>query len=41
VYRHDVDGEMATRVVLGDWYDQGSCLRLHGDGRFELLELPR
>lgn len=41
VHLHDVDGTPATRIVLGDWYDQGSCLRLHGDGNFELLELPR
>jgi UDP-2,3-diacylglucosamine hydrolase len=41
VYRHVVDGEPATRVVLGDWYDQGSVLRLQADGRFELDELAR
>jgi UDP-2,3-diacylglucosamine hydrolase len=41
VYLHEVDGDTATRIVLGDWYDQGSCLRLHGDGNFELLELTR
>jgi len=41
VYLHEIDGVTATRIVLGDWYDQGSCLRLHGDGNFELLELPR
>jgi UDP-2,3-diacylglucosamine hydrolase len=41
VFLHDVDGTTATRIVLGDWYDQGSCLRLQGDGSFELLELPR
>jgi len=41
VYLHEVDGTTATRIVLGDWYDQGSCLRLHGDGNFELLELTR
>jgi UDP-2,3-diacylglucosamine hydrolase len=41
VYLHEVDGATATRIVLGDWYDQGSCLRLHGDGTFELLELTR
>jgi len=41
IYRHEVDGTTATRIVLGDWYDQGSCLRLHGDGGYELIELPR
>lgn len=30
---HDADGH--TRVVLGDWYTQGSVLRV-GGGRFEL-----
>ena len=32
------DGE-AERIVLGDWYDQGSVLRCQG-GECELLELP-
>jgi UDP-2,3-diacylglucosamine hydrolase len=32
---------LATRIVLGDWYEQGSCLVLHEDGRHELLALPR
>lgn len=41
IHSLDVDGRSAQRIVLGDWYDQGSCLRLHGDGNFELLELPR
>jgi UDP-2,3-diacylglucosamine hydrolase len=27
-----VDGRPATRVVLGDWYDQGSLLRVDADG---------
>ena len=27
-----VDGRPATRVVLGDWYDQGSVLRVDADG---------
>lgn len=34
-----VDGEPARRIVLGDWYEQGSVLRLR-DGRFELATLP-
>ncbi len=32
------DGK-AERIVLGDWYDQGSVLRCQG-GECELLELP-
>ena len=27
-----VEGRPATRVVLGDWYDQGSVLRVDADG---------
>jgi UDP-2,3-diacylglucosamine hydrolase len=36
-----VDGEPATRIVLGDWYDQGSVLIHHpGPGQWELQGLP-
>jgi len=28
----DVDGEPALRIVLGDWYSQGSVLRWTGAG---------
>lgn len=41
IHQHMVDGHSATRIVLGDWYDQGSCLVLNADGTFELLALPR
>lgn len=41
IHRHQVGGVAATRVVLGDWYEQGSCLVLHADGRHELRGLPR
>ena len=34
-----VDGVMHKRIVLGDWYDQGSVLRW--DGAFELMTLAR
>jgi len=27
VHRFEVDGEASTRIVLGDWYEQGSILR--------------
>ncbi|HEY8355431.1 MAG TPA: UDP-2,3-diacylglucosamine diphosphatase [Methylophilaceae bacterium] len=32
--RHDleIDGHLIQRHVLGDWYDQGSCLRLDDQG---------
>jgi UDP-2,3-diacylglucosamine hydrolase len=36
-----VDGKPATRIVLGDWYHQGSCLVLADDGTFQLRALPR
>ena len=32
--------EEATRIVLGDWYDQGSVVRWNADG-FTLESLPR
>lgn len=37
---HQVDGHVCARWVLGDWYDQGSCLSLneHGILAVELLE---
>jgi UDP-2,3-diacylglucosamine hydrolase len=28
----EVDGHQCKRIVLGDWYEQGSCLRLDGNG---------
>jgi UDP-2,3-diacylglucosamine hydrolase len=39
---HDlfIDGRAAKRIVLGDWYDQGSVLRWNERG-FELASLPR
>lgn len=38
---HDlvVDGVARQRIVLGDWYEQGSVLRFFEDGRFELAQL--
>ncbi|HLY51638.1 MAG TPA: UDP-2,3-diacylglucosamine diphosphatase [Steroidobacteraceae bacterium] len=40
VHDGEVDGEPAQRIVLGAWYEQGSCLR-EERGTFELQELPR
>lgn len=40
VHRLAVDGEPATRIVLGDWYTQGSVLRWDEKG-FDLQSLPR
>jgi UDP-2,3-diacylglucosamine hydrolase len=41
IHQLTVDERPATRIVLGDWYDQGSCLALHSDATCELLTLPR
>jgi UDP-2,3-diacylglucosamine hydrolase len=35
-----VDGTTRTRIVLGDWYEQGSVLRWKATG-FELVRLAR
>lgn len=41
VHHLQIDGRDARRIVLGDWYDQGSCLALHADGSYELRTLDR
>jgi UDP-2,3-diacylglucosamine hydrolase len=41
VHPLQVDGRDCTRVVLGDWYEGGSCVALDADGRYELRALPR
>ena len=40
VHRFDLDGRPATRIVLGDWYEQGSVVRWGAAG-FELSSMPR
>jgi UDP-2,3-diacylglucosamine hydrolase len=35
----EVDGRPATRIVLGDWYDEGSYLALGDDGNLQALRL--
>lgn len=40
VHELEVDGEPATRIVLGAWYEAGSVLSVER-GRFELRTLPR
>lgn len=40
VHRFDLDGTAATRIVLGDWHEQGSVLRWDQQG-FELQSLRR
>ena len=40
VHRFELDGREAVRIVLGDWYTQGSALTWNEDG-FVLRTLPR
>jgi UDP-2,3-diacylglucosamine hydrolase len=40
IHALQVDGRPCTRIVLGDWYDQGSLLRWDAHGP-ELISLPR
>ena len=40
IHALEVDGRPCTRIVLGDWYDQGSVLRWDQHGP-ELQSLPR
>jgi UDP-2,3-diacylglucosamine hydrolase len=39
VHHLEINGAQATRIVLGDWYEQGSVLRWSSSG-FELNALP-
>ena len=39
IHRFEHRGQTCTRVVLGDWYAQGSALFIE-DGQFELKTLP-
>jgi len=36
IHKFNLDGKPAQRIVLGDWYEQGSMLKLD-DGEFELV----
>ena len=38
IHRFDLNGQPAVRIVLGDWYEQGSILRWSRDG-YELTRL--
>jgi UDP-2,3-diacylglucosamine hydrolase len=40
IHRLTIKGRQGTRIVLGDWYTQGSVLRWNEQG-FELLSMPR
>ncbi|WP_189637772.1 UDP-2,3-diacylglucosamine diphosphatase [Thalassotalea sp. HSM 43] len=39
VHQFELDGKPATRIVLGDWYEQGAWLKYTEQG-FELLNRP-
>ncbi|MDN3653901.1 UDP-2,3-diacylglucosamine diphosphatase [Thalassotalea ponticola] len=39
VHTFELDGKQATRIVLGDWYEQGAWLKFDEHG-FELLNEP-
>ncbi len=41
IHRLKINGNTATRIVLGDWYEQGSILYYFDNGKFELRELTR
>jgi UDP-2,3-diacylglucosamine hydrolase len=41
VHVEEIDGRRRTRIVLGDWYDQGSLLTLTAEGQHDLQTLPR
>lgn len=36
IHQLDVDGRSCRRIVLGDWYTQGSVLRVEDDGAMDL-----
>jgi UDP-2,3-diacylglucosamine hydrolase len=40
IHHFELDGQPATRIVLGDWYEQGSVLRWAA-GNYHLDSLPR
>jgi len=40
VHETEIDGRPAQRMVLGAWYEHGSCLSYEA-GRFQLRALPR
>lgn len=39
IHELEIEGRPHRRIVLGDWYEQGSVLRAHPDARFELSTL--
>ncbi len=41
IHELEIDGTAHQRIVLGDWYEQGSVLRVSEDGRANLTSLCR
>jgi len=41
IHHLEIGGRPHRRIVLGDWYEQGSVLRANPDGSFDLATLPR
>lgn len=39
VHHDEVDGRPCRRIVLGDWYDQGTVLQVDDDGRMRLVRI--
>lgn len=39
IHRHEIDGRSRERIVLGDWFEQGSVLRLSANS-VDLQDLP-
>ena len=37
IHEFDIDGKPAKRIVLGDWYETGSYLRISGEDEAELI----
>lgn len=41
VHTLQTDSGPVKRIVLGDWYGNGSYLALHADGQYEIIALPQ
>lgn len=38
IHEFELDGRIAKRIVLGDWYKDGNYLRINADNEFELVQ---
>jgi UDP-2,3-diacylglucosamine hydrolase len=39
IHHHAINGESATRIVLGDWYESGNVLLLHSPSEYRFIDL--